>query len=147
MKSFSKWMLLAVALPAAAFALEPPKEACTNIKWNQEFLREYPKAPVACREVTMKDGIKYAMFKGQVSEVRSHVVVVEIANVAGTPISEIGFDVHTGGRITMDGVEKKVEDLRVGDELTFWVREEQFGVSPTLTEKPLRIVSPAAMPH
>ena len=146
MKSFNKWMLLAVALPAAAFALEPPKETCANIKWNQEFLREYPKAPVACREVVVKNGVKYAMFKGAVSKVHSHVVVVEISNVAGTPISEIGFDVGAGGRVTMDGVAKKVKDLRVGDQLTFWVREDQFGVSPTLTEKPLRIVNPTAMP-
>jgi hypothetical protein len=40
----------------------------------------------------------------------------------------------------------KVKDLRVGDRLTLWVREDQFGISPTLTERPLRIVKPTAMP-
>ncbi len=146
MKALSKWMLLAVVLPVSAFALAPPKESCANIKWNQRFLREYPKAPVACREVIVKGGVKYAKFEGVVSKVHSHVVVVEISNVAGTPISKIGFDVGTGGRITLDGTTKKVKDLRVGDRLSLWVREDQFGISPTLTERPLRIVKPTAMP-
>lgn len=147
MKSLNRWLLLTIALPVVAFGMEPPTETCANIQWNQKFLREYPKAPVACRGVTVKNGVKYAMFDGTVSKLRSHVVVVEILNVAGTPISEIGFDAGTGGRVTMNGVEKKVGDLRVGDRLTFWVREAQFGVSPTLTEKPLRIVRPTAMPR
>ena len=39
-----------------------------------------------------------------------------------------------------------VKDLKVEDKLTFWVREGQFGVSPTLSEKPMKIIKPDSMP-
>lgn len=132
-------------LPTLGFALDPPKERCAGIQWSTEFLHQYPKAPVACREVTVKDGVKYAMFMGKVSKVDSQMVNVEVSNVAGTPISTIGFQVGVGGRVTINGVEKKVKDLQVSDDLTFWVEEGQFGISPTLAVKPIPIVKPKAM--
>jgi hypothetical protein len=38
-----------------------------------------------------------------------------------------------------------VKELKIGDVLTFWVRENQFGFLPTLTDKPMTIVKPDAM--
>ena len=138
-------ILAAIVLPSMALALDPPKETCSNIQWSPEFLKEYPKAPVACREITIKDGVKYAKFNGKVSKTDNKMVQVEIFNVADTPISTIAFQIGVGGRITVDGKEERVKDLKVGDVLTFWVRENQFGISPTLTEQPMRIIKPGAM--
>ncbi len=39
----------------------------------------------------------------------------------------------------------RVSDLKVGDQLTFWVREGQFGVSPTLIDQPMKIIKPESM--
>jgi hypothetical protein len=144
--------LLTIVAPAillgenALAAVEGPKETCSNIKWNPAFLEAYPKAPVTCREVTVKDGIKYAKFNGKVSKVSHQSVQVEVSDVGDIPVSTIAFEVGVGGRITMGDKTEKVKDLRVGDQLTFWVREGEFGVSPTLADKPIAIIKPEAMP-
>jgi hypothetical protein len=150
---FPKALALAfIAVPAFALAANAPpevaasKESCSNIQWSSAFLKEYPKAPAACREVTVKDGIKYAKFNGKVSKVGGTFVQVEVSDVADIPISTIAFQVGVGGRITIGDKIERVKDLRVGDKLTFWVREGQFGVSPTLADQPMPIIKPEAMP-
>jgi len=140
-----------IALPAFLFAanaraaIETPKESCANIQWNPQFLQDYPKAPISCREVTVKDGIKYAKFNGKVSKVDHLFVQVEISNVADTPVSTIAFQVGVGGRVTLNDKVEKVKSLKVGDELTFWVKEGEFGISPTLADQPITIIKPKAM--
>jgi hypothetical protein len=138
-------VLSAIAVPAICAAADTPRELCSDIKWNQEFLKDYPKAPAACRAVVVKDGLKYAQFDGHVKKVGKNVVEVEIHNVANTPISEIGFEVGTGGTINMNGKVVKVKDLQKGDLLTFWVPEGVYGISPTMAERPLKVVKPTAM--
>jgi|SRR5579871_1593741 len=146
MNRFIVMALGVLFVPSLAISLEAPQEKCSDIRWSPSFLKEYPKAPVACREVTVKDGIKYAKFNGKVAKVGADLVQVEISDVADIPISTIAFQVGVGGRVTVNNTEERVKDLRVGDVLTFWVREGQFGVSPTLQEQPLRIIKPDAMP-
>jgi hypothetical protein len=130
----------------AARAADVPKQSCIDIKWNPAFLAQYPKAPVTCQEVTVKDGIKYAKFNGKVSKVERQSVQVEISDVGNFPVSTIAFEVGKGGLITIGDKTEKVKDLRVGDLLTFWVREGEFGVSPTLTDRPIPIIKPEPMP-
>ena len=149
---FPKTLALSlIAIPTLALAangppeLAAPKESCSNIKWSAEFLKQYPKAPAACREVTVNEGIKYATFKGKVSKVGDNFVEVEVSNVADTPISTIAFQIGVGGRITVGDKIETVKELRVADQLTFWVREGQFGVSPTLSDRPMPIMKPVAM--
>jgi hypothetical protein len=145
-------LLLAIAAPAilwsagAPAAVETPKETCSNIEWNPAFLKAYPKAPVTCREITVKDGIKYAKFNGKVAKVDHQSVQVEVSDVADIPVTTIAFEVGVGGRITMGDKTEKVSDLRVGDQLTFWVREGAFGISPSLGAEPIAIIKPEAMP-
>jgi hypothetical protein len=145
MQFFNALILVAIVVPNIAIALDSPKETCSNIQWSADFLKDYPKAPAACREITVNNGVKYAKFDGKVSKTGSTLVQVEISDVADIPISTIAFQVGVGGRVTVDGREEKVKDLKVGDVLTFWVREGQFGVSPTLTDQPMTIVKPDAM--
>jgi hypothetical protein len=152
MNQFRTLTLLAIAAPAlllgaaAWSAVETPKESCANIKWNPAFLKDYPKAPVTCQEVTVKDGIKYAKFNGKVSKVNHQTVQVEITDVGNIPVSTIAFEVGKGGRITLGDKTEMVKDLQVGDQLTFWVREGEFGVSPTLLDQPIAIIKPEPMP-
>ncbi len=143
--------LIAFALPAvacaaaASAAVETPNELCSNIAWNAAFLKDYPKAPAACRDVTVKDGVKYAKFNGKVSKVSDTYVQVEISDVGNFPISTIAFQVGVGGQVTMNDKVERVKDLKVGDQLTFWVPEGQFGISPTLADRPMAIIKPDAM--
>lgn len=76
----------------------------------------------------VKDGVKYATFNGKVSKMRHNFVQVESSDVADIPISTIAFEIGTGGKVTVNDKVEKVKDLKVGDQLTFWVREAQFGI-------------------
>jgi hypothetical protein len=136
----------ALLMTAMAWSADLPKESCVNIKWNAAFLKDYPDAPATCQEVTVKDGVKYAKFYGKVSKVDHQSVQVAISDVGSFPVATIAFEVGKGGRITLGDKTEMVKDLRVGDLLTFWVREGEFGVSPTLTDRPIAIIKPEPMP-
>jgi hypothetical protein len=152
MKSIKTLALAVIALPAIGLAATAPPvdkvqaESCGNIKWSAAFLNEYPKAPAACRSVVVSDGTKFATFDGKVSKVGADFVQVEISDVAGLPISSIAFQIGVGGKVMLNDKAVAVKTLQVGDELTFWVREGQFGISPTLNDKPMRILKPEAVP-
>jgi hypothetical protein len=123
-----------------------PKESCANIEWSPAFLKEYPQAPAACRQVIVKDGVKFATFDGKVSKVGQEFVQVQVFDDANIPISTIAFQIGAGGKVTINDKVEKVKDLKIGDLLTFWVREGQFGISPTLTDRPMTIIKPETMP-
>lgn len=146
MKTFA---LSFLAFPALVLAAAPqiaaPQESCSNIQWSPDFLKTYPKAPAACRDVTVKDGVKYARFDGVVAKVGHNYVQVTISDVADIPISTIAFQIGVGGTVTIGDKTERVKDLRLKDRLTFWVREGQFGISPTLADKPMPIIQPDAM--
>ena len=141
-----------IAVPAITFGANAPpevsaaKESCANIEWSPAFLKEYPQAPAACRQVMVKDGVKFATFDGKVSKVGHEYVQVEVSDVADIPISTIAFQIGVGGKVTINDKVEKVKDLKVGDVLTFWVREGEFGISPTLTDQPMTIIKPETMP-
>ena len=86
-----------VGLVAAAQATPNPSPGpsnnCASIVWNAAFLKEIPKAAAACRDVTVKDGTKYAQFMGKVSKVGTHYVQVAVSDVANLPISMIAFEI------------------------------------------------------
>jgi len=140
-----------IAVPAIVYGatasptVKAPKESCSNIEWNPAFLRDYPTAPAACREVVTKDGVKYATFNGTVSKVGHEFVQVQISDSFNNPISMIAFQIGTGGKVTVGDKVERVSDLKVSDHLTFWVREGRFGISPTLTDQPMTILKPEAM--
>jgi hypothetical protein len=145
-------VLSAITVPAIAFAadappiLDAPKETCSNIDWSPAFLKNYPQAPAACRQVIVQDGVKFATFNGKVSKMDHQFVQVQVSDDADLPISTIAFQIDVGGKVTMNGKVEKVSALKVGDQLTFWVREGQFGISPTLTDRPMTVIKPEAMP-
>lgn len=144
-------LLCTMAVPAIASAADAPlavagsSNSCADIQWNPVFLKEMPKAAAACREVTLKDGVKFAQFNGKVSKVGKTFVQVEVLDVADIPISTIAFQTGVGGRITLNDRVIKVADLKLGDKLTFWVHEGQFGISPTLADEPMSIIKPEAL--
>lgn len=151
MKQLKAIALSLIAAPAIVYAanapptVKAPKESCSNIEWNPAFLQDYPTAPAACREVTVKDGVKYATFNGTVSKVGRAFVQVQVSDVSDNPISMIAFEIDAGGKVTLGDKVEPVGKLKVGDHLTFWVREGYFGISPTLTDQPMTIVKPEGM--
>ena len=138
-----------VAASASVFAQSASMEgvqACMKIKWSAQFLKEHPGAPAGCQDVATKNGMKYAKFSGTVKSMDGMEATVAMKNVAGTERATI--KVHTGGdaMVTINGKEMKASDLKVGDNLNFYVREGDFGASPTMDAPPAATVTPKPMP-
>jgi len=120
-------LLAATSTASASRASTHPTYACANVRWSDEFLRYFPKAPAACRDVTQRDGMDYARFDGRVSRIGPHFVWVEVADVANIPIATVEFKIGSGGTAEINDRVVKVQDLKVDDRLTLWFREGQFG--------------------
>ena len=120
-------------------------DACQKIKWNAQFLKEHPKAPAGCQGVVTRKGMKYAKFSGTVKSMAAGQATVAMKNVAGTEGTTIM--VQTGdGMVTINGKDTKASDLKVGDNLNFYVKEGDFGASSTAMDAPMPTVTPKAMP-
>jgi hypothetical protein len=136
----TSWSLLVSG--GAASKGDESGHSCASIRWNPVFLDAYPTAAAACRKVDEINGVQFAEFRGTISQVNHDVVQVEVSNVVGTPISTIAFLTGRDGQIVIDRAGKTISDLKRGDELTFWIREGRFGVSPNWTDHPMLIARP-----
>ena len=117
-------------------------DACMKIKWNAQFLKEHPRAPAGCQEVDTRNGVRYAKFSGTVKSVKDGQASVAMKNVAGTEVGNI--TVATGGdaMVKINGKDTKASDLKVGDNLNFYVKEGDFGASPTMGDMPSKPMTP-----
>ena len=139
-------VLCAASVGAFAQTTVEGIEACMKIKWNGQFLKEHPRAPAGCQEVDTRNGIKYAKFSGTVKAVSAGSATVAMKNVAGTELGTIKVDTGGGAMVTINGKETKASDLKAGDNLNFYVKEGDFGASPTMVETAPKTVTPKAMP-
>ena len=121
-------------------------QACSKIKWSAQFLKDHPGAPAGCQAVVTKNGLKYAKFSGTVKSMSGTEATVAMKNVAGTERADIKVDTSGGAMVTINGKDTKASDLKVGDNLNFYVKEGAFGASPTAEEAPTTVVSPKPMP-
>ena len=131
-------VLVAVALSAplacawAADIPDPnslPKVACKDFKYSQEFLAKYPKAPAACLEGRIYNGVNYAKFSAQVAKVSSSGVTLQLLDTAGTPITPLTIKpADDKAFILVEGKKTKMSDLKEGDSVTFWVPQARMEV-------------------
>jgi hypothetical protein len=121
-------------------------QACMNIKWNAQFLKDHPNAPAGCQEVDTRDGVRYAKFSGTVKSVSGGEATVAMKNVAGTERGTVKVDVSGDKMITINGKQQKAADVKPGDNLNFYVKEGDFGASPTMEPEKAATVAPKPMP-
>jgi hypothetical protein len=153
MKSSSALFFVILTAPAAlAFAdtalTSPdslPKVSCTEIKYSQSFLKRFPKAPAACVEGRVSDGVKYAKFDAKVFLNGPDVTTVNALNVAGDTAFTFSFKAPAGTQVLMkDGKSKAVSELKPGDSITFWMTENSLEAhaQPANTDAAWRMMPP-----
>jgi hypothetical protein len=121
-------LVMLVGTPLGAMADDQPKLSCVkDITFSQEFLAKYPHAGDLCREVVMKDGMKWARFDANVVEVNGDQVTVNFVDKYGQGGRTLTFVPSADARVTVDGKSEKASDLKRGDSLTFWVPESRMG--------------------
>lgn len=111
---------------------------CSSVHWSTTALRKYPQIAAACQDVLERDGISYVKFEGKLSRNDAgHEIKVRFKNAGEmtlTPPPEL--------RVYVDGRRVAVEDLKPGDELTFYIAENRLAAqfyaeeqSPTTTQE------------
>lgn len=101
-------------------------ESCSDITWSQDALRQYPNIASACRDVMERDGRYYVKFEGEVTRVRNRGQEVTIDFRDG---DELTLTPPENMSLTVNGRPTNVRDLRPGDDLTFFVPQDQLAAS------------------
>jgi len=133
MKTWMKGALVGMlAVPALAMAQgntkAAPEMSCFDVRYSLDFLDRYPMAPAICQKVVEKDGIKYAKMSAKVTKKAKGSVMVGFENVAGTVLSELELAPQEGSSVTIGGKEMKWSDVKVGDELNFYLPERALSI-------------------
>jgi hypothetical protein len=123
------------ALPLIAYAQGQTKlgegqssSSCLDhIVFSQQFLRRYPRAGAACREVKVEKGQKWARFDADVVRVTGNRVVASFIDRYGHRVSSITFDASRDARVYVNNRSTAFSALRPGDKLSFWIPEDRVG--------------------
>jgi hypothetical protein len=153
MKTRKLILCLALIAPvpfASALTIDPsqlPQVACSDIKFSQAFLAKYPMAPAACLEGRIYKGVKYGKFEAKVYiNSLPDFVTVQLLNSQGTEMPNSTFSVKPkpGAGVYIDGKKTPVEDLKVGQKITFWVPENKMEAREleAPTEQAWRVIPP-----
>lgn len=121
-------VLAIAAASGTAMAQRATGQGCLDMQWHPDLLRALPRIAVACQEVAVKDGRKFARFRGRVTENGTDRVTVEFMNVAGTPGRPVTLLHDPKATVQVNGKDVPYKSLRRGDEMTFWVPESRIGV-------------------
>ena len=116
-------------LGASTANAEPPAgPTCADIQWNGELLKAFPRAPVVCQKVAVRNGKKFARFTAKVTDVTPDSVTVRFLTPAGNEERELSLKPGPKSRVEIKGKKVEYSTLRKNDVLTFWVPESQLGV-------------------
>lgn len=124
---------IALTVSAAAFAQNRGDAAftatgtmCSDVTWSQQALAQYPRIASACRDVFQRDGKYYVRFDGE---------VVRVAERG----QQLTIDFRDGDRLTLTPPENLsitindrptlARNLRPGDELRFYVPQDQLAAA------------------
>ncbi|MBN1239511.1 MAG: hypothetical protein JXB36_13490 [Gammaproteobacteria bacterium] len=94
--------------------------------WSDQALERYPNIASACQEVMERDGEYYVRFEGEVRRVTDRGGRVTIAFEEGDTLTLTPPENLT---LSIDGRERAPRDLQPGDELTFYVPQDQLAAT------------------
>jgi hypothetical protein len=119
---------------AASSAVDPnqlPKVECSSLRYSQEFLDKYPRAPAACLEARVYKGETYMKVKGKVYLVDKPGLTFDVMDPYGNTLGTVTVKNPKSLRVIIDGKEVNASELRADEDLTFWVPESMFSAQLT----------------
>jgi hypothetical protein len=127
MSTGMKVVVLLAAMPIVGVAQEQPKLKCTDFVYSQQFLKTYPKAPAACREVIVKDGQKWVRFDANVTKVKGNDVTVNFLNEMRDTVLTLTFTAPPDATLDVSGQQVKYSALSGGQEISIWAPSSRIG--------------------
>jgi hypothetical protein len=119
--------IVVVPVPSVAQTANNP---CSTLHWNEKLLEMYPTAPLTCQAVVTKGDVKYAKFVGHVIRVNADSVAVVVHDAARTAAGSAVWRTTPDQLVSIGSKEAMAKNLRMGDELTFWVAEGEYTMVP-----------------
>lgn len=121
----------AVGLTSVAFAQQTRVDraftatgaSCEEVNWSDEALERYPNIASACQEVLERDGTYYVRFEGEVERVGSRGREITVAFEEGDTLT---LTPPENLSLYIDGRRTSPRELQPGDQLNFYVPQEQF---------------------
>jgi len=101
-------------------------ESCEEVTWSEDALERYPNIASACQEVMERDGEYFVRFEGEVRRVTDRGGRVTIAFEDGDTLT---LTPPENLALSIDGRERSPRDLRPGDELTFYVPQNELAAT------------------
>jgi hypothetical protein len=149
MKCFASWPLViatlaATTLSGAAYAQNNAE--CQRMRFSDEVLARFPKAPEACLDVITRDGQTYAVFKAELERVTGNTLRLRFKQPDGTYAAATNVKTSPSRRVLVDGKPVRVSELAPNQELTAYVRVDQplLALAPVDQAEPLEPVPMAA---
>jgi hypothetical protein len=103
------------------------KIPCTDLHFSKAFLERYPQAPVACIEGRADPGgVRYAKFNAKVYLNSADRTTVQLLDSKGDVKTTFSFKPKKNASITYKGNKTRIQDLKQGDEISFWVPEARL---------------------
>jgi len=122
-----KVLVLLAAIPVVGVAQEQPKLKCTDFVYSQQFLKRYPKAPAACREVVEKNGQKWVRFDANITKVQSNGVTANFLNDMKGTVLTLTFTAPPDATLEVGGQQMKYSTLKEGQEISIWAPSSRIG--------------------
>ena len=86
--------------------------------------------PAAGLEARLHDGRLYTRFHGKVSVSDTDLLTVELLDAAGTTGMTLSFNPRSNRNVQVEGGEKTLQDIGLGETLTLWVCQGYYLPSP-----------------
>jgi hypothetical protein len=106
-------------ITAAAFAQNP--EGCEAVKFSDDVLERFPRAPEACLDVISRGGEEYAVFNARLSQVSGNTMRVRFRHPDGSLGSSNRITVPSDFRVLINGEPTRVRDLAPNQDLKAYV--------------------------
>ena len=122
---------LACGATMSVSSLAADTMGCSAVTFHQDFLKQYPNAPAACRDVVTKNDKKLVRFTGSVQEVKGETVTLRFLNVRDEAIAsskDLTFTPRSDLKVSVNGQKTAVKDLKKGDVLNIYIPEGTNGV-------------------
>lgn len=98
-------------------------ESCDQVTWSEQALDYYPHIASACREVMERDGKYFVRFQGEVEHVRDRGRAITINFKEGDRLT---LSPPENLSIFIDGRQISAANLRPGDQLNFYIPQDQL---------------------
>lgn len=130
-----------LALVATAVLAQNPKD-CAAVKFSDEVLARFPRAPEACLDVISRDGQDYAVFNAQLVEVRGNTMRVRFHLPDGSLGPTQTITPPNDFRVLIDGEPRRVSELAPNQDLKAYVEVARpvMALAPADTGQSLVIV-------